>query len=128
MDFPPEIRMMIFERLPRTITHVHLNISLPQRPEVKRSFTFVLHSVPMAILRTCRLIHHEARDVVSKLAEDFVLKATPRMLCALDIYCNALEMIDGLFRGLEVMDMSWYTSLLVDMSLLASLVLSTYFQ
>jgi hypothetical protein len=73
---------MIYERLPRTVKHHCLYIDGPSNMCKERSLTFITRSIPVSILCANRPIHSEARDIVSQLVEDYILKATPEVLGA----------------------------------------------
>jgi hypothetical protein len=73
---------MIYERLPRTVKHHCLYIDSPSYMCKERSLTFITRSIPVSILCANRLIHSEARDIVSQLVEDYILKATLEVLGA----------------------------------------------
>jgi hypothetical protein len=82
LDLPKEIRRMIYERLPRTIKHHYLHIDAPMYGREEQSLTFMTRTIEMSILCVNRLIYSEARSIVSQIAEDYILKATPEVLSA----------------------------------------------
>ena len=96
LDLPPELRVMIYEYLPRSIQHRRADFKIFPHTETTWSLVFVTRSVPMSILATCRLIHTEARAIVSQLAEKFVRTATPKLLCIYERQCPAIKTIDEL--------------------------------
>lgn len=97
LELPPEIRLMVYERLPRSIKHVHVKINdLPSQAEAERSLTFVTRSVPVSILCTCRLICKESHAIVSKLVASFIPTATPKVMCTSDLLCGMSPFLDML--------------------------------
>jgi hypothetical protein len=66
----------VYENLPRTIKHHQTRH--PDEPSHR--VTLVLRSVPVAILATCKLVHDEARPIVSAIAKEFILETPPRII------------------------------------------------
>jgi hypothetical protein len=96
LELPSEIRLMIYERLPRTVKHHRVNFNTEKCDIEGWSLVFITRSVPMSILATCRSINSEARAVVSNLAVSFVSTGTPKMLCVRERKYGAVEMINDL--------------------------------
>jgi hypothetical protein len=67
---------MVYENLPRSIKHHQTRH--PDEPSHR--VTFILRSLPVAVLATCKLVHDEARTIVTALAEDFILESPPRII------------------------------------------------
>jgi hypothetical protein len=99
LDLPPEMRFMVYERLPRSIKHHRFNQW--RYPKTIWSLIFVTRSVPVPILATCRLVHSEARDIVRQSAKKFVLQATPKVLCMFEPDCPAIKTLNGIFSPLS---------------------------
>jgi primosomal replication protein N len=95
LDLPVEIRLMIYERLPRTIKHHRIKINHPIY-ENEQIVTLVVRSIPVSILGANRQIYNEAQNVVRALAESFILKASPQMLVVADSYSHILTATSGL--------------------------------
>jgi len=103
LDLPPELRVMVYEYLPRSIQHRRADFKISPCAETTWSLVFVTRSVPMSILATCRIIHTEARAIVSQLAEKFVRTATPKLLCIYERECPAIETIRALVDRMHYM-------------------------
>ncbi|KAG9191167.1 hypothetical protein G6011_09255 [Alternaria panax] len=83
MDLPKELRIMVYERLPRTIDNRIVKLSYENWPldqERYVSFFTLIHpSTNTSILRVCKEIHAEAAHYVQKSIRDFILKASPKV-------------------------------------------------
>ncbi|KAF1950915.1 hypothetical protein CC80DRAFT_553835 [Byssothecium circinans] len=81
MDLPPELRLMVYERLPREIKHV--KIELPKYTVSWKDNPYIVlikKTVHTSILATCRLIHVEANRMVQNAIRNFILEDTPKMI------------------------------------------------
>lgn len=67
---------MVYERLPRKIKHHQ--VRHPDEPSHR--VTFIVKSVPVAILATCWSINHEARAIVNTITRNFILDCPSRLL------------------------------------------------
>lgn len=82
LDLPKDVRLMIYERLPRTIKHVTFKTSstttLPDRANLE--VTLVVRSTPTSILATCWKIYDEAHNIVKKAVEHWVLDGGVKLI------------------------------------------------
>lgn len=76
LDLPKELRLLVYENLPRTIKHHQTRH--PDEPSHRMSF--ILKSVPVAILSTCRTVHDEARPILQATLNAFVRDVPPRLI------------------------------------------------
>jgi hypothetical protein len=67
---------MVYERLPRKTKHHQ--VRHPDEPSHR--VTFILKSVPVAILATCYVINQEARPIVEYTKKNFILDCPSRLL------------------------------------------------
>ncbi|KAF2650800.1 hypothetical protein K491DRAFT_682715 [Lophiostoma macrostomum CBS 122681] len=77
LDLPPELRLMVYERLPRKIKH--------RRITEKTNNDYVIlidKSIPTSILATCKQIYDEAIHIVSEAIRDFILYSPPKLICS----------------------------------------------
>jgi hypothetical protein len=78
LDLPTELRMMVYESIPREIKHIRLLTREAHWTKDKSSkvgeleTTLVSHSMSTAILGTCRQISIEANDVVKATMQNWV--------------------------------------------------------
>lgn len=73
LDLPKELRLMIYERLPRTIKHTKLNAYKSRDPSApENSIVLVTRATTPAILATCRKIHTEAQPIVANIFRDWI--------------------------------------------------------
>jgi len=85
---------MVYERLPRKIKHHQTRH--PDEPSHR--VTFILRSVPVALLATCRLVHDEAKPIVQDLTKKFILEAPPRIIDGVSGRGEG-RMLDALIRA-----------------------------
>lgn len=77
LELPIEIRVMVYERLPRRIRHTHIR----EHPRSNTVFiTLITRSMSVGILRTCRAVYREARNIVQKIMTEFILATPPKII------------------------------------------------
>jgi hypothetical protein len=69
LDLPIKLRFMVYERLPHHIKH-------HKQYWDAGNVIFVARSVSVAILATCKLVHHEAKDIVDRITRTLLLRPT----------------------------------------------------
>lgn len=85
---------MVYERLPRKIKHHQARH--PDEPS--RRVTFIVRSVPVAILTTCWTINREARVIVETLIKNFILDSPSRLLDGISGRRQG-RMLDAIVKG-----------------------------
>ncbi|KAI4954105.1 hypothetical protein J4E91_001815 [Alternaria rosae] len=91
LDLPKEVRFIVYENLPRTISNTTIE-PLPGNYPPSRttpSFTLIYRSTNTSILCVCKEIHDEAAPLVHKTIRDFILEASPKAAGGLDYYTHA---------------------------------------
>ena len=73
MNLPVELRLMVYERLPRQIKHTEVSI------DGERAILVTRH-LPTAILRTSKQIRLEARTIVEKLVRQFIEESPTKLI------------------------------------------------
>ncbi|KAF2650627.1 hypothetical protein K491DRAFT_682862 [Lophiostoma macrostomum CBS 122681] len=77
LDLPSELRLMIYERLPRR-TKYH-KVHLANAAGGQSYCLLAIKSAPISILATCRQIHTEAQRPVADIINDFILATPPEL-------------------------------------------------
>jgi hypothetical protein len=81
LDLPKEVRLVIYERLPRCIRRHEMAIYSQRNGEVPhQKLTVLLKTVPIAILSTCRQINSEASAIMQGIARRLVLLQPPQLI------------------------------------------------
>lgn len=91
LDLPKEVRLIIYDHLPRHIRRQEMCIRDDDndgRPVQK--LTVVLRTMSLSILSTCRQIQEEASPLVQRVARDFILLDPPRLIFEAQMYFNGL--------------------------------------
>ena len=68
LDLPKELRLTVYERLPRQIRHHH--VIDPSQSEDR--FVLIARCLPVAILASCKIINSEATNIVRKIQNEFI--------------------------------------------------------
>lgn len=72
---------MVYERVPRTIHRRTLRLASAHKPDDPHTIlTLIIRSLPMSLLAVSRQVHEEAKDILSNIAQDFILPATPKVI------------------------------------------------
>jgi len=112
MDLPSELRLIIYNRLPRQIKHTEVRYvgaaAWPLQDEsVDSTVILITRHLPVAILRTSRQIHDEAFDIVTALVQTFVTESHPRAIGRED-HAEALDVLGSLIiKEREALLVSW---------------------
>ncbi|KAI4920178.1 hypothetical protein J4E90_002318 [Alternaria incomplexa] len=91
LDLPKEVRFIVYENLPRTIS----NTTIEPHPvdywllRHQPSFTLIHRSTHTSILRVCKEIHEEAAPLVHQTIRNFILEASPKVAGSIDPYTHA---------------------------------------
>jgi hypothetical protein len=116
MDLPVELRLMVYERLPREIKHYFIRLTPAEGPnEGPPPMTFVKNAVPTAILATCKEVHAEANAIVQRTIKSFILESPPKLFLALPERDGDILWVS---RGKNLF--SWFLSVLDSLLLKAS--------
>lgn len=75
MDLPAEIRIMVYERIPREVKLITLRYYGEGSPIV-----LLKPVTSTAILATSKTVHHEARSIIARTLRKFILEKPPRAI------------------------------------------------
>jgi hypothetical protein len=77
MDLPAELRLMVYEFLPREIKHYAIRATPTKESDRgPPPVTFVKKAVPTSILAICKAVYTEANAIVQRTIETFILEST----------------------------------------------------
>ncbi|KAF2650620.1 hypothetical protein K491DRAFT_720601 [Lophiostoma macrostomum CBS 122681] len=76
LDLPTELRLMVYERLPRSKLPREIIINAPFDARCNS----VKMGVPVALLATCKLVYIEALQIVQRLMNEFIATKTPTII------------------------------------------------
>jgi hypothetical protein len=81
MDPPSELRLMVYERLPRETRHVKIGLAAWDigRDEKNPYLQVVRKYTHTAILATCKLVFQEAEEIIKTTIRNFILADTPKV-------------------------------------------------
>jgi hypothetical protein len=81
MYLPVELRLMVYERIPRTVKHTYIRDVSDARHD-RNDFKLILitRHVPTSILATCREVQAEANSIIQKLVRSFILEHVPKVV------------------------------------------------
>jgi hypothetical protein len=81
MDLPVELRLMVYEFLPRTIKHTYIvPAATASNPQPQVELILITKHVPVVILATCREVHAEAKTIVWNIVKRFILDSPPKVI------------------------------------------------
>jgi hypothetical protein len=81
MDLSVELRLMVYEFLPRTIKHAHVvPPATPDNPMSQVELILVTKHVPTAILATCREVYTQANAIVQNIVKRFITGSPPKII------------------------------------------------
>jgi hypothetical protein len=78
LDLPPELRLVIYERLPCTINHREVRVPKSDSPLQPRC-VLAVRSAPAKVLATCKLVHSEAKQIITNIINEFLFDNPPEM-------------------------------------------------
>ncbi|KAF2124106.1 hypothetical protein P153DRAFT_370998 [Dothidotthia symphoricarpi CBS 119687] len=74
LDLPKDIRLMVYERLPRQIKQHNFSLPFGSVEQSMLVFTFSARGLPVNILATCRTVLNEANVIVQRLSQRFIMQ------------------------------------------------------
>jgi hypothetical protein len=83
MDLPVDLRLKVYERIPRIIKHTNsqtTNLADGSTYDMVEEFVLITQHVPTAILATYRIVHSQANAIVKRLLKIFIFEQEPRMI------------------------------------------------
>lgn len=92
MELPKEIRLMVYERLPRKI--VRTRVDLPANNQNSKPVLVLLtRTCSLALLRVSRMVNDEAKTIVRGLISKWILAHPLRVISSHGIALNVLDRI-----------------------------------
>jgi hypothetical protein len=106
LDLPVELRLMVYEQLPRTVKHTHIR-NLSDTDNDRNDFKLILitRHVPTSILATCREVQAEANSIIRKLVRSFILENVPKVVesgVSKDTLCELIGVISVEYHAMDV--------------------------
>ncbi|KAF2818955.1 hypothetical protein CC86DRAFT_413334 [Ophiobolus disseminans] len=81
MELPTRLRLMVYERLPRSVKHIYTGRSSSSVPSPRNcKLILITRHVPTSILATCKKIRAEASSIIRRLIRKFILGHTPKII------------------------------------------------
>jgi hypothetical protein len=98
LDLPKDIRLIVYEQLP--IVTRHSTICMAYTPDYNGTSTLVLRLLPLAILRVCWTIYHEAHAMLKPKMLEILAHAPQIMVPSTDLP----RMQDGFAQFLRILE------------------------
>lgn len=81
LELPKELRLMVYERVPRTIHHRTIQLCRPDENDKPHTvLTLIIRSIPMSLLAVSRQVYLEANPILHGIADNFILNSVPRFI------------------------------------------------
>jgi hypothetical protein len=99
MDLPIELRLLVYEYLPRTVKHTHIPTATATTAiacQVPPEIILITRHVPTSILATSREVHKEASNIIKGLVRTFILEHEPRIFeidASSESICNIMAAV-----------------------------------
>jgi hypothetical protein len=78
LDLPAELRLMVYDCLPRSRLPREIVFKVPKFEEARCNF--VKRGIPVALLATCKLVYSEAMPGIQGVMTEFVDSKTPTII------------------------------------------------
>jgi hypothetical protein len=114
MDSPVDLRLIVYEWIPRVVKHTPLQLTSPLAGDNTSTglpeLILITRHVSTAILATCSMVHTEADSIVKRLLKTFILEQEPKIVIRIDstlnLICAIVSSISSLSRFTTVSCMS----------------------